>query len=151
VTIPANYDDVTMNVNPALMLMAAGSIQMQAQAIASSVGRIGDAIGQLQLSWTGLSAAEASDFAGQWTNTMTGLFGSDSSPQSGAVNQVLIALEAASGNYSACEEALTQMFNKFADTLSSDTSDGNSPEPAGTNLPDGNLSAVGEINWTALP
>lgn len=151
-TVPASYDTVTMTVEPGFLNFAADMIEGSTNNIISALNTIGNTLTGLQLSWNGASASEAQDFANQWMNAMTGLFGSQANPQSGVINQVIIALLTAAGNYSSGEESITQMFTQLSSSIpaasgGSDTA----PIPAGTDTPNGNLSAIAEINWTAIP
>jgi hypothetical protein len=153
VTVPANYDAVTMTVDPFQLNSAATSIESSANSVITALNTIGNTLGGLELSWNGQAASEAQDFANQWMNAMTGLFGSESSPQSGVINQVIIALLTAAGNYSSAEEGITPMFTEFSGTVWGGSSGGSDTAtiPAGSDPPNGNLSAVAEINWTAIP
>jgi hypothetical protein len=153
VTVPANYDAVTMSVEPSTLNFAADSIEDATNSIISALNTIGNTLSRLQLSWNGDAASEADDFANQWMSAMTGLFGSDTNPQSGVINQVIIALLTATGNYSSSEESITTMFNQLASAISAGSGDGSdtAPIPAGTDTPDASLSAVAEINWTSVP
>lgn len=151
-TVPANYDAVTMSVEPGPLNYAADSIGDATNSIISALNSIGNALSGLRLSWNGDASSEATDFADQWLSAMTGLFGSDSNPQSGVINQVIIALLTAAGNYSSSEESLTSMFTQLASSISAGPNDGSdtAPIPAGTDTPDASLSAVAEINWTSV-
>jgi hypothetical protein len=153
VTVPANYDAVTMSVEPGTLNFAADSIEDATNSIISALNTIGNTLSHLHLSWNGDASSEAQDFATQWMSAMTGLFGSESNPQSGVINQVIIALLTAAGNYSSAEESLTTMFTQLASAISAGPSGGSdtAPIPAGTDAPDASLSAVAEINWTAVP
>lgn len=152
-TIPANYDAVTMTVNPRNMNSDANQIEDSANNIISALNTIGNTLSGLQLSWNGTAASEAQDFANQWMNAMTGLFGSQSNPQSGVINQVIVALLTAAGNNSSAEEGITQMFTQFSGAIWTSSGGGSDTAtiPPGTDSPNGNLSAVAEINWTATP
>jgi hypothetical protein len=151
-TVPANYDAVTMSVEPGTLNFAADSIEDATNSIISDLNTIGNTLTGLHLSWNGDAASEAQDFANQWMNAMNGLFGSDSNPQSGVMNQVIIALLTAAGNYSSTEESLTSMFTQLASAISAPSGGSDTaPIPAGTDAPDASLSAVAEINWTSVP
>jgi hypothetical protein len=142
-----------MSVEPGPLNFAADSIGDATNGIVSALNTIGTTLSGLQLSWNGDAASEAQDFANQWMSAMTGLFGSDSNPQSGVMNQVIIALLTAAGNYSSSEESITSMFTQLASAIPAGSGGGSdtAPIPAGTDAPDASLSAVAEINWTSVP
>jgi hypothetical protein len=152
VTAPADYDAVTMSIEPGPLQLSADVIGDATNDIVTALNSIGDTLSNLQLSWNGQSAAEADDFANQWMAAMKGLFGSQSDPSAGVMNQVIVALLTTVGNSSSCEEANTTMFETLSDGISSGSSGSDTaPIPAGTNAPDGNKSAVAEIDWTSVP
>jgi Proteins of 100 residues with WXG len=155
VTSPGNYNynGVTLTVNPAAMKTAADTIQAEAMTVSASLESIGNTLSGLQLSWAGTSAAEAQDFANQWSGAIKRIFGSsDSHP--GTMNLAVNALLTAVSNYSVTEESLTTMFVNWASADWVGASE-YSPAPAilaGTNAPDAKMSAVGETNWApSLP
>lgn len=151
-TVPAAYDAVAMTINPGLINLTADGVTGAAEAIVTALNTIGDTMSGLQLSWVGDAADEAQDFASRWKTAMNGMFGPPDNPKAGLINQAVVALLTAAGNYSSCEEALTKMFTDFNSGLGAGGSgSGTDPIPAGTMAPNGNQSAVAEINWTALP
>jgi uncharacterized protein YukE len=154
VTVPAEYDAVTMAVEPGALNFAADLIQASVNEIVSALNKIGDTLSNLALGWAGSSAAEAKDFSNQWMNAMTGLFGSKIDPKSGVMNQVNIALLTATGNYSSAESAITKMFDDVTSMIGTAASGPDTapiPVPAGTLIPDATLSAVAEIDWISVP
>lgn len=152
-TVPAAYDAVTMSIEPGAINFAADGIKDLVQGVVSALNTIGTTLSGLQLSWNGDAAGEAQDFANQWMNAMTGLFGSEGDPKSGVMNQVIIAMLTATGNYSACEESVSKMFMEFAGSMLTGSGGGSAtaPIPAGTAQPNGNLSAIAEVGWTSIP
>jgi Proteins of 100 residues with WXG len=155
VTVPGNYDAVTMNVEPGPLNMAADGIQDSAEAVVTALNTINKALNELHLGWDGASAAEAKDFANKWHNAMIGMFGTSKDPKKGVMNQVIIALKAAVGNYSNAEEGIEKMFMNFdamlisgSQTQTPDTT----PLPAGpSGTFDMSSTAITEINWTGIP
>lgn len=152
-TIPADYNAVTMSIEPGLLQHNAGQIGDATKEIIAALNSIGETLSSLKLSWDGSSAAAAQDFANQWMAAMTGLFGSQSDPSAGVINQAVVVLLTAVGNYSNVEETNTQMFETLSSSISSGSSSGSdtAPIPAGTMQPNGNLSAIAEIDWTSIP
>jgi hypothetical protein len=153
VTSPANYNEVTLTVNPAAMNAAAMIIQAEAMIVSSSIELIGNTLSGLQLSWAGTSAAEAQDFANQWSGAIKRVFGS-SDAHPGSMNLAVNALLMAVSNYSSTEKSLSEMFLSWASAYA-DAPTMRSPAPpilAGTTAPDAKISAVGETNWaSSLP
>jgi hypothetical protein len=159
VTVPASYDGVIMNVEPPALNTAADKIQASAQSVVAALSTINTALNELHLGWDGASAAEAKDFANKWQDAMTGMFGTSADPKKGVMNQVLIALKSAVGNYSNTEENIGKMFINFDLMLLTPTNPPPDPPPPDTvPLPAGtsgtfdmSSTAITEINWTGLP
>ena len=154
-TVPASYDDVSMNVEPMPLSTVANGIQDSAQGIVAALSTINKSLEELHLGWDGASAAEAKDFASKWLDAMTGMFGTSKDPKKGVMNQVIIALKSAVGNYSNAEEQIEIMFMNFdamlfsgSQTQTPDTT----PIPAGpSGTFDMSSTAITEINWTGIP
>lgn len=151
-TVPADYDGVTMTVEPGPLQMSADMIEDAAEDIVAALNSINTTLSNLQLGWDGNTAAEAQDFSNQWMAAMTGMFGSESDPQSGVMNQVIIALLTAAGNCSSAENAIVKMFGTLSSELGSSSSgSGTGPIAAGTTVTDPTLTAVAETTWTSIP
>jgi uncharacterized protein YukE len=157
-TVPASYDAVTMTVNPGLLQMSGDMIQDAAEDIVTALNTIDNTLSNLQLGWAGQTAQEAEDFGDQWMAAMTGLFGNANNPKSGVMDQVIVALLTAAGNFSNAEDAVISMFGQLAMGIVNGSSGSSGSDtdpilaPTGTAAqPDGNLSAVGEIGWTSIP
>lgn len=158
-TIPADYNAVSMRVTPSELSTAADAIKSLVGLVANELTSIGDTLTNLELGWDGSTAAEAKSFSSQWMAAMTELFGppdgssghSGQASYPGVLNAVVTGLEAAAGNYSAAESAIESMFGALSSQLgAAGQGSGQDPIPAGTSITDGSLSAVGEINWTAI-
>ena len=154
-TVPASYDGVSLSVEPGPLMFAADLIQDNAQSIVAALNTINTTLNGLQLGWDGATAAEAQDFANQWQAAMTGMFGSSNDPKSGVINQVLIAMMSAVGNYSNGENAVVSMFSSLHSMLSASGA-GQTPDtapiPAGTSgTSDPSMTAITEINWSGTP
>jgi|HubBroStandDraft_1064217.scaffolds.fasta_scaffold26802_4 hypothetical protein len=156
-TIPADYNAATLHIVPWDVYNAGQIVQNAAEDIIGALTVIGDTLNKLQLGWVGTSAAEAKSFGDEWTAAMTNLFGSNADPSSGVLNQVIVTLFTAAGNYTASEQAITSMFASMASSLPSPyarTLASDAPAPAegpGVSVTDGSMSAVGEIGWTSTP
>jgi uncharacterized protein YukE len=155
VTIPANYDGVSMSIEPGPLNFAADGIQDSAQSVVHALDTINKTLNDLQLSWDGKSAAEAHDFADRWQDAMTGMFGTKKDAKKGVMNQVIIALKTAVGNFSNGENGAVNMFLGLQSSISggalAQTSE-TSPIAAGASGTfDMSLTAITEINWTGLP
>jgi uncharacterized protein YukE len=154
VTVPANYDGVTMNVEPLPLSTVANGVQDSAEGIVAALNTINKSLEELHLGWDGASAAEAKDFANKWQDAMTGMFGTHKDPKKGVMNQVIIALKTAVGNYSNAEEAIEMMFMNFDAMLISGSmtqTPDTTPLPAGpSGTFDMSSTAITEINWTGI-
>lgn len=154
-TVPANYDAVTMFVEPGPLMFEALMIQSAAQDIGNALNTLAGALSSLQLGWDGTTAAEAQDFANQWIAAMNGLFGTDKNPQSGVMNQVVIALMTAVGDASSAENSIVQMMAAMQAALTAGALSSSSPTatiPAGTSGTfDMSLTAITEINFSGTP
>jgi len=152
--LPNDYNFATMSVEPGPINFGSDMINDSVQSIVDALNAINGALSDLKLGWAGQTAAEARDFSDQWKNAMTGLFGSGSGGQSGAphgvMNQVIVALRTASGNFSNAEIAITQMFKQLSGGLASSNAADTDPIPAGPTVYDPSQTAVAEINWTPL-
>jgi uncharacterized protein YukE len=155
VTVPANYDDVAMNVEPGPLNMAADGIQDAAEGVVAALNTINKTLEELHLGWDGASAAEAKDFSSKWLAAMTGMFGTSKDPKKGVMNQVIIALKAAVGNYSNAEDKIGLMFMSFEAMLISGSqtqTPDTTPIPAGqSGTFDMSSTAITEIDWTGIP
>jgi hypothetical protein len=121
VPVPQVYDDpsLVIKVNPdGLFLCADGDIPMFSERIVESLNRIVDVWKGLKLGWVGNTSDEAEAFNRAWKTAMTRLFGSESDPESGIVNQIASAVATASGNYAQTEHIVTQMFLGISAALS---------------------------------
>jgi uncharacterized protein YukE len=143
-----------MTINPGSLMMDADFVQGSANSIVGALNTIANTLSGLALGWDGTSAREARDFAQQWKNAMTGLFGTPDDPMTGVINQLMIALAKAAGNFSNAELAITNMFVQLIAALgniSPPGSDNTSPIPPGTTITDPKSSAVSETSWSAIP
>jgi hypothetical protein len=156
VTVPANYNAVSLTIAPTMVYQTGLNLKTTVSDIVDALTSIGNTLTDLQLGWDGATAAEAKDFASQWTACMTNLLGNGDPNATGAnmgvLNQAIAALITAGGNYGAAEQSVQSMFTSLSSQLTgpgggSDTA----AIPPGSSLTDGSLSAVGEINWTATP
>jgi hypothetical protein len=155
VTVPASYDGVTMSVEPGPLDFVAEGIKDSALAIVTALNTINKTLNDLHLGWDGASATEAKDFANKWQAAMIGMFGTGKDPKKGVMNQVIIALKSAVGNYSNAESNVVMLFMNFDASLISGSL---TPTPDTTPLPSGpsgtfdmSSTAITEINWTGLP
>jgi hypothetical protein len=155
VTVPAEYDAVSMSVEPGPISFAADGIQDSAQRIVAALNTVNKTLSGLKLSWDGKSAAEAQDFARQWQDAMTGMFGGGKDPKRGVMNQVIIALKSAAGNYSNGELGVVTMFYGLLTAIGSSAQAAGpdtAPLPAGASGTfDMSLTAITEISWTGIP
>jgi hypothetical protein len=153
-TVPAEYNDVSLSISPTGIYDIGLNVKTTGEEVISALQKINNTLNDLQLGWNGTSAAEAKDFADQWTAAMTNLFGDGSGDSSGAgvLNQVIATLLTAGGNYGAADGNVASMFNSLASGLSAPGGGGpdSAPIPAGGPLTDGSLSSVGETGWTAI-
>lgn len=153
-TIPSDYSSSTISIEPGPLQMITDLITDCAQDIVTALNTIGTTLSNLALSWDGTSASEAQDFATQWTNAMTGLFGTPSNAKSGVINQVVIALLTAIGNNSNADESVTTMFGQLTSAIPAGGAGGGSDTstiPAGTTTVTAAQSAIAEINWSSIP
>jgi uncharacterized protein YukE len=152
VSVPADYDDVAMSVEPGPMYSAAVDIQLNAQSVVAALNTINQTLADLKLSWDGTSADEAQDFAHQWQDAMTGMFGTSKDAKKGVMNQVIVALKSAVGNYSNAENHVVNMFLTLQSAISSSAlaqGPDTTPLPAGASGTfDMSLTAITEIDWT---
>jgi hypothetical protein len=155
VTVPTNYDGVSMSVEPGPLNFAADGIQDSAESIVNALNTINKTLNELQLSWDGKSATEAKDFARQWQDAMTGMFGTKKGAKKGVMVQVLIALKTAVGNFSSGENGVVKMFLGLQTAISGSAmaqTPETSPIAAGASGTfDMSLTAITEIDWTGLP
>jgi hypothetical protein len=155
VTIPDSYDGVSLSVEPGPLNFAADGIQDSAQRVVDALNTINKTLNELQLSWDGKTAAEAKDFAQQWHDAMTGMFGTSKDPKKGVMNQVIVALKSAVGNFSNGENQVVMMFLSLQSALIAGAlapTDDTAPIPAGVSGTfDMRLTAITEIGWTGIP
>jgi hypothetical protein len=152
VTVPADYNAVSLSMTPSEISDTGMALGLAADEIITALNSINATLGDLALGGVGTTATEAKDFVHQWTAAMTNLFGSKKSPSAGVLNQAITTLMVAGGNYQAAETNISDWFNALSSSLTSASSGGANTGPiaAGSDVTDGKLSAVGEINWTAL-
>jgi hypothetical protein len=155
VTVPANYDAVTLAVEPGPLMMGALMVQDAVQDVGNALTAIDNTLNGLQLGWDGTTAAEAQDFNTQWQAAMRGLFGTDQDPKSGVMNQVIIALMTAVGDSSNAENSIVQMMAALQAALTAGALSNSSPTTpiaAGTGGTfDMSLTAITEINFSGTP
>jgi uncharacterized protein YukE len=152
VTVPAEYNAVSLSMTPSEVSDTGLALGLAADEVISALNSINTTLGNLELGWAGTTATEAKDFVDQWTAAMTNLFGSQKDASGGVLNQAIITLTTAAGNYSDAEQSIVTMFNSLSSSLASATGGGSdtTPIPAGNSITDGSQSAVGESDWTAL-
>jgi uncharacterized protein YukE len=114
-SLPSNYDAVTLYARPSAMASIAQRIVDEATAVTDDLTLIGNTLSDLALAWTGDSAQVAEDFTTRWQQAMTTLFGTTDDPDSGIVNILASGLDAAAQNFSGCEQQVVTMFSAFTD------------------------------------
>lgn len=154
-TVPANYDAVTMIVEPGPLMQRATAIKDSVQDIGTALTTLENTLDALQLGWDGNTSAEAQDFNTQWLAAMKGLFGTDKDPSKGVMNQVIITLITAVGDNSNAENSIVQMMAALQGALTAGAlsdSDPTTPIAAGTGGTfDMSLTAITEINFSGTP
>jgi len=146
------YDTATLNVSPGQLYYSGEMLTNAAIDVVDALNSINATLNGLQLGWAGTTAAEAKDFADQWTAAMIALFGNGKDPKQGTLNQMVTLVNTAAGNFGAAEQAITQMFTSMYDSLTThQLASANAPIPALTTVPDATTSAVGESNWSTAP
>lgn len=139
----ADYDTVSLSVEPDKLKTIADNLTADAKDVSASVLNIANTLSDLQLGWNGQSAQEADDFSKQWEAVMTELFGTDNDPSKGVLNAIVDGLLTARGGFSKTEQALVQMFSKFKEQLQAGGS-GDTPTSAPPSMNDTNMTAITE-------
>jgi hypothetical protein len=155
VSVPAEYNAVTMSVDPGALQTDANTILADVNEIVTALNTIGSTVGDLALSWTGGSADDATDFSNRWTLAMTALFGSDDGSNDGVMNQVINALLTASSNSGQTEMSVSEMFNVLNMNATAAGAPSTpmvaAPRAAGETPVNPDLTAIVEIGWAAAP
>ncbi len=146
------YDTATLNVSPGQLYYSSEMLTGAATDVVDALNSINATLNGLQLGWAGTTAAEAKDFADEWTAAMVALFGNGKDTDQGTLNQMITLVATAAGNFGGAEQAITQMFTGMYDTLTThQLASANAPIPALNTMLDATQSAVGESNWSTAP
>jgi uncharacterized protein YukE len=121
-TIPANYDASTLNIDPGGMNSCANTVLSLVQDISNYLSTINSTLSNLTLSWVGTSSSDATTYNDEWNAAVQKLFGTQDDPSSGALVVLVNGIMSASANYSQTEDNITDMFNSFASGFSSGSS-----------------------------
>jgi len=116
--IPANYDDSSLTIDPAVLSDAAQSVKESVAEISLQLKLMNIVLTDLTLSWTGTSASAANKYNDEWNDALQDLFGTKGDPDSGALTTLASGVSAAAQNYNQTEDAVTQMFSKFGNAFS---------------------------------
>jgi hypothetical protein len=121
-TIPSNYDNTVVDVDPGTIELNADLIQIAVTEVSESFNVIMDTLTNLALSWSGTSSTVANEFNTLWADAMTRLFGTKDNPESGILSVVVSGMKGAVQNYSSTEQNVVEMFNQLSSTMSAPAS-----------------------------
>lgn len=141
----ADYDTVSIHVEPDELTSIANRLDFAAADVSDSIGRINTQLTGLQLGWSGRTEQEATDFSNHWVHVMTELFGTEDHPEKGVLNAIVGGLRAAGGGYSKTEHALADMFRDFKKNMSTGGG-GDTPTDPPKDITDTSETAITE-DW----
>jgi uncharacterized protein YukE len=117
IPLPDTWNNAIVNVNAQEVNTCVSMIDMASTEIANALSDIINSLSNLKLSWVGQSSELMTEYNDLWALATTLLFGTQSDPSKGALNQLSQTLSSAMNNYSTTEQAITESFNKFRNAL----------------------------------
>jgi uncharacterized protein YukE len=146
VTTPANYDEVTLAVDPDELLTLSNQGLALCDQVADQINAIGSTMSGLQLSWTGASAQAAESFSNRWNALMTQMFGTTG--DSGGVLPTLVGALATTGNnFDSAEQNIAVMFTMLHNSIGDGSS---APAPPAGPVISGLPGSIDDPTQTAV-
>ncbi|MET9557235.1 hypothetical protein [Streptomyces sp. NPDC006645] len=124
----ANYDTSVIDVSPMGMHTTSQALVKLALSVVERIETVQTTLSGLRLAWQGQAASDAEVVQAEWTRVMTELFGTVEDPTLGVLPTLADGVGMASGNFTAAEDGITQIFAEFITNLTGTGGGGGDPE-----------------------
>lgn len=116
--IPGNYNSTVLVVRFQDMKTASDAVRESVTNVMRYIREIESSLAYLRLSWTGHNSADKmQQFAAEWADLMTRLFGTEDDPGRGILIMLADGVAGAAANYAQNESNIKIMFNQFEQEL----------------------------------
>ncbi|WP_399936788.1 hypothetical protein ACGH52_00930 [Streptomyces sp. BBFR25] len=122
----ANYDAVTIKIDPPALGTEGTTLASLAGEIGESIMRVNNIAAGLRLGWVAPSATEAQEFGDRWTRVMTEMFGQEGG-RLGVLPAIAGGILGAAVGFSHLENELWWAFTNFSNEMAVPTGDGGGP------------------------